>query len=298
MVAEAREILAKFQADRGTHLAAMIAYYALLSFLPLTFLALSLLGLLGRADESSYLVRELARVFPRSSVSTIVRAVREIQDNAATLGVVGVGLLLWSALSLFGALESALNIVYGRPNRPFLRGKGVAAAIMLSLLVLLFVGLVVASFGYGQLRRHAPGLVGHPATAAILPVLASAAASFIFLLAVYYFLTNVEHTVSDILPGTVAATVVLGATFQVLPVYLRLSGRAPALQAFGGPAILLVWLYLMANVIVLGAELNWRLSRGRAGRVPPPPPSPPAGPERPERGGSGGPSSPRPARLP
>ncbi|MER3487884.1 MAG: hypothetical protein C4307_03705 [Chloroflexota bacterium] len=259
----AREIVAKFQADRGTQLAAMIAYYALLSFVPLTFLALSLLGLFGRADESSYLVRELARVFPQSSVSTIVKAVREIQKNATALGVVGLALLLWSSLSLFGALESALNIVYGRPNRPFLRGKAVAAAIMLGLLVLLFGALLLASFGYGQLRRHAPGFASHPVVAAALPVLGSVAASFVFLLAVYYFLTNVDHTLGDVLPGALAATLVLGLTFQALPVYLRLSSNTPALQAFGGPVILLVWLYVMANVIVLGAELNWWRQRGR-----------------------------------
>ncbi len=264
MLLGAREILAKFQADRGTQLSAMIAYYALLSFVPLTFLALSLLGLLGRADESSYLVRELAHVFPRSSVSTIVKTVREIQKNAAALGVVGLALLLWSSLSLFGALESALNVVYGRPNRPFLRGKAVAAAIMLGLLVLVFVALLLASFGYSQLRRHAPGLVGHPLAAAALPVLSSVAASFVFVLAVYYFLTNVDHTLADVLPGAVAATVVLGLTFQALPLYLRLSASSPALQAFGGPVILLVWLYLMANVIVLGAELNWWRQRSRA----------------------------------
>ena len=41
----------KFFADRGPHLAAMIAYFALLSFVPLTFLSLALLGLTGRADE-------------------------------------------------------------------------------------------------------------------------------------------------------------------------------------------------------------------------------------------------------
>ena len=40
-----RETFSKFFADRGTHLAAMIAYFALLSFVPLVFLALALLGL-------------------------------------------------------------------------------------------------------------------------------------------------------------------------------------------------------------------------------------------------------------
>src|SRR5439155_1703720 len=89
--------LAKFFRDRGPHLAAMIAYFALLSFVPLTFLALSLLGLAGRADESSYLVTELKKVFPGTSVSAIVKAVRSVQDNAATLGVIGGIALLWTS---------------------------------------------------------------------------------------------------------------------------------------------------------------------------------------------------------
>jgi membrane protein len=259
-----RQLFAKFQADRGTHLAAMIAYYALLSFVPLTFLAFSLLGFFGRADESSYLVQELSRTFPGSSVTTIVKAVNEIRSNSATLGIVGLVVLLWSSLSLFGALESALNIVYGRPNRSFLRGKALATAIMLGLLVLLFAGLVVASLGYGQLERHAPGLVGNGVASYLLSLIASTLAVLVFLLAVYYLLTNVEHELVDVLPGAVLATVVLEATFQVLPVYLRLSKSSPGLQAFGGPAILLVWLYVMAIVIVLGAEVNWwRAESGR-----------------------------------
>ena len=77
-----REVFSKFFADRGTHLAAMIAYFALLSFVPLVFLALAFLGFAGRADESSYLVTELNKAFPTSSVESIVRVVRSVQDQA------------------------------------------------------------------------------------------------------------------------------------------------------------------------------------------------------------------------
>ena len=41
------------------------------------------------------------------------------------------------------------------------------------------------------------------------------------------------------------------------PLYLRYSDQLIALRAFGGLVVLLVWLYLMANIIVLGAEINW-----------------------------------------
>src|SRR4051795_6764680 len=137
-----RAVIAKFYADRGPHLAAMVAYFALLSFVPLLFLALSLLGLAGRFDESSFLIHELERAFPGTSLDTILKAVRSIQRNATALGIVGGAFLLWSSLSLFSVLESAFNIVYDRPNRGFLRGKALATVMMVFSLAFLFFALV------------------------------------------------------------------------------------------------------------------------------------------------------------
>ena len=76
-----RALFAKFFNDRGTHLAAMVAYFALLSFVPLIFLALSLLGLAHRADASDFLVRELKRAFPGSSLQSILTLVRKVQEQ-------------------------------------------------------------------------------------------------------------------------------------------------------------------------------------------------------------------------
>ncbi len=89
----------------------------------------------------------------------------------------------------------------------------------------------------------------------------------VFLLAVYYFLTNVEHSFLDVVPGAVVVAVVLEASFQALPLYVRYSSNVVTLKAFGAPALLLVWLYVMANVIVFGAEINWWLSSHRKREV-------------------------------
>src|SRR6185312_13897505 len=128
---------------------------------PLVFLALALVGLAHRADASDFFVQELERAFPSSSLDTILSVVHSIQDNAAALGIFGAVFLLWSSLSLFSALESAFNIVYGRPNRPFLRGKGVAAVVMVGSIVTLFASLVVGAVGVEALRRYAPGFVAN-----------------------------------------------------------------------------------------------------------------------------------------
>jgi membrane protein len=257
-----RAVLAKFFADRGTHLAAMIAYFALLSFVPLLFLALSLLGLAGRFDESSFLIHELERAFPGTSLDTILSAVRTIQRNSAALGIVGGSVLLWSSLSLFSVLESAFNIVYGRPNRGFLRGKAIASVLLVTSLVFLFASLLVGSVGYEVMKRYAPGFASNRYFAYTTSVAVSLVGVFIFLVSVYYVLTNVRITVREVLPGAVVAAIVLEASFQAIPIYLRLVNESPA-AAIGGPAILLIWLYVMANVIVFGAEINW--ARRRSG---------------------------------
>ena len=258
-----RDLWRKFFADRGTHLAAMIAYFALLSFVPLTFLSLSLLGLSGRADESSFLVKEIKHTLPGTPIDRIIDLVHTVQDNAAALGLVGGAALLWTSLSLFSVLESAFNIVYGRPNRSFLHGKGLASVLMVGSLVTLFVSLLVGSLGVTALKDYAPGFVGNWITAYVVSIAVSLAGVFVFLVSCYYVLTNEDLTVREVLPGALLATVFLEATFQVLPLYQRYADLNPALRAFGAPAILLVWLYVMSNVIVFGAELNWWRSRRR-----------------------------------
>ena len=263
MPVKKRTLVQKFFADRGTHLAAMIAYFALLSFVPLTFLALALLGLTGRADESSFLVKEIRHAVPGAPIERIVDLVNAVRKSAAALGIIGGAALLWTSLSFFSVLESAFNIVYGRPNRSFLHGKWLALVLMTGSLVTLFVALLAGSLGVAALREYAPGFIGDVVVAYALSVTVSTLGIFAFLLSAYAVLTNEPLSWRDALPGTLFATVLLEASFQVLPIYVRLSELNPALRTFGGTAILLVWLYVMANVIVFGAELNWWWARRR-----------------------------------
>ena len=257
-----RGVLSKFFADRGTHLAAMIAYFALLSFVPLLFLSLALLGLVHQASPHSFFVRELQKTFPSTSVKSILNAVRAIQANATALGIVGAFFLLWSSLSFFSVLESAFNIVYGKPNRGWLHGKALATVMMVGSLVSLFLSLVVGSVGQEILKRYA-GFQGNATSARVIALAVSLGGLFLFLSSAYYVLTNADLKVREVLPGAATAAVILEVTFQVLPQFVSLSKHNPVLQTLSGPAVLLVWLYLMANVIVLGAEVNWHIAKQR-----------------------------------
>ena len=128
---------------------------------------------------------------------------------------------------------------------------------MIGSLVTLFVALLAGSIGVSALRDYVPGFADNAISAYVLSIAVSLLGVFVFLVSCYYFLTNADVTVREVLPGAVLAAVFLEATFQVLPFYQRYANLNPTLRAFGSPAILLVWLYVMANVIVFGSELNW-----------------------------------------
>ncbi len=256
----------RYFGERGTHLAAMVAYFALASFVPLIFLALSVLGFLDQADSSSALVSYLEGIFPGQSVESIVRVVDAVQRNATTLSIFGAVALLWSSVSLFSALESAFNIVYGRPNRSFVRGKLLAVGYMTVALVVLFAGLTVGTFGYDFLRRYATDAVSNQWVALGLTIATSGLALFLFLLSAYHRLPNARLTWGEVVPGAMLGAIVLAATLQALPLFVFFTSEVVALQALGTTFLLLVWLYVMANVIVFGAALNYVLAYGVSGK--------------------------------
>jgi membrane protein len=139
--------------------------------------------------------------------------------------------------------------------------------LMIGSLVTLFVALLAGSIGFAFAREYVPGL-DNGVVAYTLSIAVSTAGVFAFLVCAYYLLTNDDDVrVRDVLPGAALATVGLEASFQVLPLYVRYAHVNAAVNVFGGTAILLIWLYVMANVIVFGAELNWWFGRRRAAKV-------------------------------
>ena len=245
----------------------MVAYFALASFVPLIFLSLAALGLSGQVSASSALVSYLQDIFPGQSVDQIVSVVRTVQSNAKTLTIIGSIGLLWSSVSLFSSLESAFNIIYGRPNRSFLRGKAVAVVYMAAALLILFAGLIAGTFGYDLLRRYSPSIFGNGGVAIALTVALSTLALFLFLVSAYYRLTNARLSVRDVIPGAIIGAALLELTLQALPLFVYVTGDVVTLQVLGTTFLLLVWLYLMANVIVFGAAYNFELTYARTGRA-------------------------------
>jgi len=260
----ASAVARRYFGARGPHLAAMLAYYALLSLFPFVFLAASLVSAIGRPEETSALLRDLSHVLPGTSARDLARLVRSLESNAAEIGLIGGLALLWSSLGFLSALESGLNVIYGLPNRGFLHQKLVVLSLLCTGLIGLLLGLTIVVTSQTALSEIAPGL-SHLAIWRIGGGLAiSTVTTFLFLLLVYRTLPNTEITTRQVLPGTLVATALLQLTFESLPLYVRSVEALPTLKIFGGAAVLLVWLYLMGNVVLIGGAITWWSARGRA----------------------------------
>jgi uncharacterized BrkB/YihY/UPF0761 family membrane protein len=136
---------------------------------------------------------------------------------------------------------------------------------MLGSLVTLFASLVIGSFGTGVLNRHVPGFEGNNTVSWLVSTSVSLLGVFVFLATSYYVLTNVDLHWTEVLPGSVVAALLLELTFQGQRYFIQITNENPVIQTLSGSAVLLVWLYVMANVIVFGAEVNW----WRGGRARP-----------------------------
>jgi membrane protein len=255
--------LANFFADRGTHLAAMIAYYALLSLIPLLFLLLAPLQFVGTQTDSSFLIQQVQHAVPNQSVDDIVQVVNTLRDNASTLGLIGFFGLLWSSLGLLSAIASAINIIYEVPNRSFLDQKLRILALVMLAICGLMAGVILITTAGAWAENFSDTFFGVLSVERAFGVLFTSIVTVVFLWAVYCHLPNTPVTSREVIPGIAFATIAFQASFQLLPWYVRAVETIPTLKALGGIVVLLVWFFLMANILLLGAEINWWYGRGR-----------------------------------
>ena len=74
---ETKGVVRTFLDVRGTHLAALIAFYGLLAFFPLILIGLAVAGLIGEQNESSLLIEQLNRTFPGASGRRLATTVND-----------------------------------------------------------------------------------------------------------------------------------------------------------------------------------------------------------------------------
>ena len=131
--------------DDLTGLASMVAYNLLLSIFPLALIALFVAGRVLRSPGARGLgaQRRAARSSPRAAESTLIEAIRRLQQSSTTVGIVAIVSSLWVGASFWGALDTAFCRIYHLPCRSWVRQKLFGLGMLVVVLIFIAASVVV-----------------------------------------------------------------------------------------------------------------------------------------------------------
>lgn len=266
----ARRLADEVKKDRLPGLAAETAFFAVLSLFPALLIAVSLLDLLDVVVGADVAVQTERRVTGALDViltgqaSEAVRSVESVfQDGYGGLLTFATVAGLVTLSGAWAVLVGALNEAYDTTERrTWLRrrvlGLGLGLVTVVIVVVALTVLVVGPLLGRGEELADLVGL--GDAFVFVwnllrLPLLFAVVTAWVMI--VYHYAPNRRTRWRDALPGALATSSLWLLATAGFHLYLRISGeRNPVLGAFGGGAIIMIWVYLLSLALLLGGELN------------------------------------------
>ena len=250
---------------------AALAFYLLFSIFPFLIFISALLGLL-RLDGAEILA-EVAELLPREAVELLGMYLRHVREHSnMRLALFGLVFSVWFPMRAANALLRAVRAAYhlGPPRA----GAGHWLRTLLATGVLvggIALTLTVMTAGERLLdwagsRMLLPAILAEVWLWLRFPV--AAAAGFAALLALYALAQDGRRRKRELWPGAAAALAVwLGASWLYALYVEHFADYSLLYGSIGAVMVLLVWLYLSAVVLIMGAEINSVLTALRRERT-------------------------------
>lgn len=247
--------------------AAALTFYGVLALFPFLLLIVALAGIVLQPDRAHALVGVLGREAPPAFAQLPVTRLAELTSGPSRGLLTFSGLTaIWSATAGVVSLMAALNAAYDvAESRPRWKVYGVALGVMLTGAVLSVLAALFAVAGAALALR-----LGSPWRTFLvwlrLPVAALMMMALWALL--YAVLPNVQRKSRLITPGAVVGVLVwltasLGFSFYVS----HFSTFGVTYGALGGVIVLLLWMWISALALMLGAEINAILTQEKRRRA-------------------------------
>jgi membrane protein len=267
-----RRFLADGMVDRG----ASLAYYGLLSLLPVLMIVAGIVSLLGAdstaVDFGGYLREEGASATLANTAESIVKtAVDSAPGEAGTVGLVGLATLIYGASRAFAAAGRALDVIWRRHQKEWTivrRVKGIGWTVL--LLVLGLIAGVLAFVGRG-LADDLLDLLGlEEVSTPLWTVLRWPVAAIAMMLSMRLVMWAAPSPPRErfrlITPGAMTAAGVWLAASGGYGFYVgELSTYNATYGAFAALVILLLWIWLTSMAFLFGCELDAVLFEEREG---------------------------------
>jgi membrane protein len=252
--------LVRFFDQNGPDRAAAVAYYTLLSLLPLLIFVISIgvkvLGSFDAAYQSTlYLMRGVIVQMDQQTLQSL----REFVERASDLTWPSILLLAWTSKRTFASLFSALDKVFGVEGQGFLRGLARGnlapfAMVMIAgvgLLATLALALVMAAVEGAVLRLGVIGDTFHTLRIFLLTQAVPVGVTLSFFFIVYRFVPVRGLRSRHALIGALIATVLWEMGKAAFAWYVRnLAHYAGVYGALEGVIVLALWLEFSVSIIL------------------------------------------------
>lgn len=254
-------LIQRYGEDQGDLLAGVVAFNTLFSVFPIALGLLAFVGAIFRSPSARSQAQALVLgALPADAAKGVLQAIDATSQSAGLFGLLSLAGLLWAGSSLFWALEAAFSQIYRVPPRSFVRSKLMALGMMLlfALLVVTELGATTVAQLVGELGQSLP-LVGPGTTqaVAVAGVATALLAAFALCFSIFYVVPNKRLTAGQVLPGALFASLALVLLTQMFPLYARyFFGSSPYGAILGLFFLLMTWAFLVAEALVIGAELN------------------------------------------
>ena len=257
--------------DDATHMAAGVAYYAILSLFPLTIGLLAVFSPLLPSDTvEGALLDFLATYLPGTEEA--FRANLEATGSVrGAIGVVSVIGLFWIASAIFGAVSKAVNRAWDvHADRPFYidKARHIGMALSVGLLFLLSFSATTTLQFVDDLARESGGVAGFlqhqmvQTAGRALPFLFSLT---IFLM-IYKYVPNTRTYWRYIWPGALLAALAFEVSKTLFVFYLdHYADYTQVYGSLGSVVVLLIWTYVSSLTLIIGAEFTSEYERMRRG---------------------------------
>lgn len=262
----------QFQADNLTDRAAALTYYGIQSLFPALLVLIASLGLVGHGTQKAVLdnVRKLVPGTAGQMVGNIIHNVQSAPKASGVLAIVGLVGALWSASGYISAFMRATNAIYdvpeGRPiwkTLPLRIGLTILTGVLLTVTILAVVLTGSLANLIGRLLHigHSAVLVWDIAKWPVLVVLIS-----LMFAVLYYAAPNAKQGgFRWITPGGLLAVLVWLIASAGFALYVaKFNSYNKTYGTFAGIIIFLVWVWISNIAVLLGAEFDAEIQRGRA----------------------------------
>lgn len=245
--------------------AAQIAYFFLMSAVPMLIVVTQVLGLF---DISMDFIREWLEQHLSTEMSAVLKNIFSASSTAIT-DIFMIILALWSSSSLAFSLSrlTTYTLSYGKYRYNFLNERIKAIPMALTTIFVVAIGMV--AYVYGELiaqrvfqNEYVVSIIGHSRT----PVMGLV--FFLMILSAYYVLPRIRVPLAAVAPGAVIATIGILLVTWLYSLYISRAANYNILYgAFSNIVAMMLWFYLISWVLCIGMMFNksWDiiLRRGR-----------------------------------